>query len=317
MRGFVRGRAAVLMVVALATLLVGCSADQPAASADATPAASGYPGWPGPNPDVIPVPVSTELVVGSNRFLLNLIDQQDNSLVSPDRSVQMSFYDLAVDPATPVSSAAGTYLDIAPGRPGLYRAQVNFDQSGEWGVEVVTSDTTGQHTGRMIFNVTATGTTPAIGAPAIPEDTPTASTPDQIALISTDPTPDPDFYKESIAQALAAHQPFLVIFATPAFCVSQTCGPALDVVKSVAPDFKAKVTFIHVEPYQLKTVDGALQPVLSSDNTPVPIQAVTDYGLPLEPYIFVVDASGKVAAKFEGVAGADELRSALTAVSGG
>ena len=303
----------VLLIVACAA---GCSSQAPAQQS-AVPPTVAYPGWPGDNSDIVPVAVSTEIVVGSNRFLLNLIDAQDNSLVSPDRAVTLNFYDLAVDPATPASSASTTYLDIAPGRPGLYRTTATFDRAGQWGVEAVTSDSSGLHTGRSLFTVQQTGTTPAIGAAAIPEDTPTASTPDQIKQIATDPSPDPDFYRLSIAQAIDAHKPFVIVFATPAFCVSQTCGPALDVVKSVAPPYKDKVNFINVEPYELQLVDGALQPVLSEDNLPVPIKAVDDYGLPLEPYIFVVDSDGKIAAKFEGVAGADELRAALDAVTGG
>jgi hypothetical protein len=309
-----RGRVApVLRGFALlcAILLVGGCAST------ATPSPPNYPGWPpGTSYELIPIPASSELVVGQNRFLLNLIDQQNQPLPSPDRSVQLRFYDLAVDPAQPASTAAGTYLPIAAGRPGLYRAQVSFDRAGDWGVEAVVTEPSGhQRTGRTIFSVRQDGSTPPIGAPAPSEDTPTATSPDAIAAISTDTAPDPDFYRQSVAGALAAHQPFLLIFATPAFCVSQTCGPALDVVKSVAPDFKDKVTFIHVEPYEMNMVDGHLQTVLSEQNFPIPIQAVEDYGLPTEPYIFVVNSLGKVSAKFEGVAGADELRAALSAVS--
>ena len=36
-----------------------------------------------------------------------------------------------------------------------------------------------------------------------------------------------------------------------------------------------------------------------------------DYGIPVEPYLFLVDAAGDVFAKFEGVVGADELRAAI------
>jgi hypothetical protein len=316
---------AAVLPVALAALvafvLVGCSAGAPGQQSltqqSPGPSSVAYPGWPGDSPDIVPIPVSTELVVGSDRFLMRLVDQADNSLASPDRPVTLSFYDLAVDPTTPVLTTSGTYLEIAPGRDGLYRTTATFDQAGAWGVEALTTDGSGQHTGRAVFSVTQTGTTPPIGAPAIPEDTPTASTPDQIKQIATDPSPDPDFYRLSITQAIDAHKPFVIVFATPAFCVSQTCGPALDVVKSVAPPYKDRVNFINVEPYQLQIVNGGLQPVVDENNLPIPVKAVTDYGLPLEPYIFIVDAQGKIAAKFEGVAGADELRAALDAVTGG
>ena len=39
-----------------------------------------------------------------------------------------------------------------------------------------------------------------------------------------------------------------------------------------------------------------------------------EWGLPTEPYVFVVDAQGKVAAKFEGMAYPDELIATLDAL---
>jgi hypothetical protein len=38
---------------------------------------------------------------------------------------------------------------------------------------------------------------------------------------------------------------------------------------------------------------------------------VLDYGIPVEPYLFLVDTEGDVFAKFEGVVGDDELRAAI------
>jgi hypothetical protein len=200
--------------------------------------------------------------------------------------------------------------------PGLYRAAVTLDRAGEWGLEAIQDPgTTTERSGRYIFDVQQNGTTPAIGAAVKAEDTPTATDAAGIAAISTDTNPDPDFYTTSIFGALSAHEPFVVVFATPAFCRSATCGPTLDLVKSVAADYRGRLTFIHVEPYQLSLTDGHLQPVLTADNNPIPIQAVNDWGLRTEPYIFVVDGSGKLSAKFEGIASTEELRAAFDAVA--
>ena len=38
----------------------------------------------------------------------------------------------------------------------------------------------------------------------------------------------PVFYQVSVHDALAAHKPFVLVFATPAFCTSRVCGPTLD-----------------------------------------------------------------------------------------
>lgn len=277
-----------------------------------------YEGWP---PDatfeLIPIPVSSELAVGHNRVLVNLIDNANNQLASPERAVELRFYDLAADPATPAISVAADYMPTTEELPGLYRAApVNFPCWGEWGLEALTAEPDGsQRNGRMIFSVRPTSSTPAIGAAAPASDTPTAQAAADIAQISTDTTPDPAFYSTSVAQALAGGRPFLVIFSTPAFCATRTCGPALDIVKQAAADYGDEVAFIHVEPYRLDIVDGRAQLLLDENNRPVVVDAVLEWGLPSEPYIFVVDGDGRVSAKFEGVAAEDEIEAALRAVA--
>ena len=276
------------------------------------------PGWPPQQTNfaLTPVPVSTEIVVGPNRMLFNILDKQNQSIASADRPVNLRFFDMATSKTQSAMETPGTFMSTIEGRPGLYRAEVDFSKAGDWGVEAVATEPDGStRMGRMVFSVRETGTTPAIGAQGIPSDTPTASTPDEIAAISTDDNPDPDFYRESVAGALAAHEPFALVFATPAFCTSATCGPTLDMVKSVAANFKGRMSFIHVEPYELQMVDGALQPVLTADNLPISVQATEEWGLPTEPYIFVLDSTGKVTAKFEGIASPEELQAAFESVA--
>src|SRR3954447_13067197 len=142
-------------LVAIVCLVVACQAVGQAVPT-ATPAqapAGGYPGWP-PNvaSDLIPIPVSTELVVGPNRMLVNLITQQNEPLGSADRPVQFKLYNLAADPATAKVDTQATFLPTIPGRPGLYRADVNFDAAGDWGLETITTEQDGSHrSGRMQF----------------------------------------------------------------------------------------------------------------------------------------------------------------------
>jgi hypothetical protein len=280
----------------------------------AVAACSADPGWPPQqtNFELAPVPVNAEIVVGENRMLFNVLDRQNQSIASADTAVTLRFFELASDRTQPEVDTQATFTPTIPGRPGLYRATVAFDAAGEWGVEAVATEPGGsRRSGRFVFSVRESGTTPQIGAAAPSSETPTAATPEEIAKISTDDDPDPDFYRQSIADALAARQPFAVVFATPAFCASATCAPTLDLFKSTAADFKGRLAFIHVEPYELQEVDGGLRPVLSEQNLPVSVPATVEWGLPTEPYIFVVDASGKVTAKFEGIAAADELTAAF------
>jgi hypothetical protein len=265
--------------------------------------------------DLVPIVVSSDLAAGQNRFLINVVDRQNQPLGSADRAAKLNFFDLAGNSTSPAVTADGAYMVVLSRLPGLYRAMIDFPHAGQWGLELTLTDPDGtQRSGRLSFPVREASTTPAIGAQAPATDTPTATTADEIHAISTDSAPDPDFYTTSVKQALAEHKPFMLVFATPAFCRTQTCGPALDVVKSVAADYKDKVTFIHVEPYKLQLTDGQLQPVFNGTDL-VPVQPTLDWGLPTEPYSFVVDADGKVTAKFEGIAGPDELRAALDQVA--
>jgi hypothetical protein len=302
--------------VLLSILAAACAAGPGTSPTPATPPS--YADWP-PNKSypLIPYPISEELVVGPARLLVNLIDASTNtSVAAADHPVKLRLYDLAADPANPAVSADATYMTSIPQLPGLYRANVTLDRAGQWGLEAILDPgTASARTGRFIFDVRQTGTTPAIGAAAPSNDTPTATDPAGIAAISTDDDPDPDFYTTSVAGALAAHEAFVVIFATPAFCRSATCGPTLDLVKTAAADFKGRLTFIHVEPYELAMSDGHLQPLLDANNNPIPVEAVNNWGMPTEPYVFVVDDTGKVSAKFEGLASPEELTAAFAAVA--
>ena len=115
----------------------------------------------------------------------------------------------------------------------------------------------------------------------------------------------------SVGEVVTAGQPSLVFFATPAFCQTGYCGPTVNLVKSVAVDYEDRLGFVNVEPYELHVTENGLQPVLDEDGRLVPVQAVLDYGIPVEPYLFLVDAQGDIYAKFEGVVGSDELRASI------
>jgi hypothetical protein len=278
---------------------------------------------------MIPYLVSTQITAGPSRFLFTLIDSSNQVLAAADVPVTADFYNLAVDPERPVASTTASYLDPGTGR-GLYRTNVDFTCAGEWGVVVtaelpaplpsgapsgaVASPATQTVTSRVIFQVAPAGTVPAIGAPAPESDSPVAATAADLARISTDDDPDPDFYTMTIAQAVTSGMPSAILFATPQFCQTATCGPMLDLMETIAADYKGQVQFVNVEPYRLRETPQGLQPDLDADGRLQPVQSVLDWGLPTEPYLFIVDADGRIFASFEGILGEDEVRTALTDV---
>ena len=327
-----RGRAPLGVLFAAAVLGVtacGGGAGGGARSASPAPAAptafvtpASYPGWPGSGPvgdaEIVPILVSQDLAVGENRFLLALADPKDNKpLAAPDLAVRLRFYDVEADPEKPVSEALGRFQWLVENEAGVYVASAQFTRPGPWGVEVMASKS-GQkgRSARVLFDVQPKSRTPAIGARPPASETPTATDAASARAISTDTDADLDFYRMSVRDAVASGKPSVIVFATPAFCTSRTCGPALDIVKEVAVPFKGRVNFVHVEPYRLRQSDGGLQPELDATGNFQTVPAVEEWGLPTEPYIFVVDADGTVTAKFEGVAGAKELQEAIARVAG-
>ncbi len=286
--------------LALTLSLAACGGDGDDADPQTPPTGSADSfSTPFTDTEAYPVFVSSEITVGENRFLIGLLDGNDAPLGSPTISVDISFFDLDESASEPAFSETSEFVWIVEeqGR-GLYVSHPEFDKAGRWGAEVTISGDGLEETLRGGFEVAETGTTPAIGDRVPASDTPTADEVDSLKEISTDHDPDPSFYEVSIAQALKRGEPFVAVFATPKFCTSAVCGPTLDDVKLVSKDFPG-ITFIHSEIYE------------ENDPAKPPVQPVIDWGLPSEPWVFVVDSDGRLVAKFEGSAPAVELAPVL------
>ncbi len=328
--------AAPSLLVSLALAVAACSAGGSAASTVAPPsgspdASAACPTAPAPNPphpagwplpgtavkaNVYPVIVSSEQICGRNRLLFSFLDPDSRPISAPDRTATVALYDLGRDPSKPVSTTTATFLWAIEGARGLYVTSVDFPEAGEWGAEFTTATPgSAPETVRMRFEVTPTGSPVPVGAKAPSVRTPTATdVGGDLSKISTDTKPDPTFYEVSVDQAIAEHTPFVLVFATPAFCQSGQCGPTLDAIKGIAKQ-RPGFTFVNVEPYRLTFKDGDLQPELDANGQLQPVEAVSAYGLLSEPWIFVVDGDGVVTASFEAIVSPDELTAAIDAAS--
>jgi hypothetical protein len=180
----------------------------------------------------------------------------------------------------------------------------DFPKAGFWAVVVhlVASDGSVSD-GQFAVQVASSIKSPQIG------DTPPASlnrtlgTEPEIELLTSDLDPDPDLYRMTVAQALDSGRPTVVSFATPAYCTSRMCAPVLNSVKTVAADHKGQVNFIHIEVYK------QFQPLVYADE-------METWGLTSEPWTFVIDAQGKVAARLGGPLSPGELEQALSELEG-
>ena len=325
------------LVCAVMVIVAGCTAPgttvtsaPPASSSVQPPAAAGScpvspplqgvpQGWDvgAQRPSVFPQIINPAGTVtcGPTRLMFSFLDDQNVPVAKPDRSATVKLFDLGAAPAKPVAEADATFIWAIEPRVGVYVADVSPPTSGEYGVEFTTTPPSGTaEVIRMTMQVQPSSDVVSVGDKAPASSTPTL---DQVggdvSRISTDPKPVKAFYETSIADAVAAKEPFVVAFATPKFCVTQQCGPTLDRLKPIA-ERHPKVTVINVEPYLLKDVDGQLQPVLDANGDLTPTQATNEWHLPTEPWVFVVDRNGVVTRSFMLIFSDEELDAAMAEV---
>ena len=291
-------------LILVASVFAACgAAAAPTPSAASPSAGSG---------DIYPVLVSAELVKGDNRFLFSFTDATGRPVASPDRAVSVSF---AGPGGASVTAQVGEFIWSIEDVAGVYVAYPTFPVEGDWMASFVTSaPDSPEQTIPFSFEVKADANVVVPGESAPSVDTPTlADVGGDVSKISSDEEPDEAFYETSVADALAAHEPFVLVFATPKFCQTKACGPTLEKVKEVAADHP-DITFINVEPYVLKDVDGQLQPELDANDNLKAAPATTAYGLLTEPYVFVVNDEGVVTASYELIFTPEEIDEAISAL---
>jgi hypothetical protein len=278
-----------------------------------TSSASSAP--PSSGPTRIPILIDVQDSVGPNRFLFALADTQNNSIGSPDVPARVAFFDLAKGVTAPTATVDARFIWTIQGTKGIYAADVTFTAAGDWAADFTTTKDGLTETTRVKFQVADKSSTPAIGSKAPITKTPTlADVGGEVRRLSTDQHPDPNFYRVSVEQAIMKHEPFVLVFATPAFCTSRQCGPTLDAVKAIAKD-APKITFINVEPYKLAFTDDRLQPVLDASGQLQATDVTNAWGLLTEPWIFVVDRTGVVRGSFAVIASPEELKAAIASVT--
>ncbi len=294
----------------------------PASGASASPAATGASASP-----FAPVVASSDLAVGHNRFSLGITDQKTNQPL-PDARVHFRFFTLKGDQGTLRSEADARF--VAPARDagvtgiiqhrhpdganhphanveadvGVYVADVQLDQPGSWGVQATFTTADGRQ-GQVNagFDVLARSISPAIGAPAPRTRNLTIRDVKNLSEIDTAIEPDPALHQTTVADAIAAGKPVLVAFVTPGYCQTRFCGPTYELVRKLVPTYGDKAALIHIEIWK--------DPIAKT-----PFEAVAEWKLQSEPYIFVVDRAGNIAAKFSGPVGLAELDQAMAQVSG-
>ena len=136
---------------------------------------------------------------------------------------------------------------------------VDLPDAGNWGAEFTTAGAgRPAETVRRPRSRSARRCRPsAVGEPAPASKTPTAAdVGGDLTKISTDAKPDPAFYQTSVADALAAPQAVHPRVRHAEVLRERAVRPDARSASSPIAAAHPEVTFINVEPYQLKDVDG-------------------------------------------------------------
>jgi hypothetical protein len=269
-----------------------------------------------------PIIISRDMEIGENRFVLGLIDQSDESQIL-GADLHLRFFllnggDLSVPPeADPKPLVVtktyththedGTVETHEAGETGAYVAPVTFEAAGDWGVEITGSDADGTALEAVTatFNVLPESAGLDVGDAAPQSIQRVLSDVANITEIDTSQNPIPEMHDKTIAEAVTSGKPTVLVFATPAFCTSQICGPTKDLVDDLYASYGDRANFVHVEPYDIEKAKAG------QDLVPLPLMT-QEWGLTSEPWLFIVDSGGLISAKFEGIASYEELEAALT-----
>ena len=257
---------------------------------------------------------TTDLSVGTNRVSFLLVSPE--ALITiPEASVS-SQYVPADGSRAPVKERTTARFHLWPyGTRGNYATKLTFDRPGDWELILKVQDGEGSvGTARISLKVKETSITPAVGAQ--PPLNPNKTLRDVTSLnqLGSGSSLDPELYEKTIAAAVASEQPSLLVFSSPAFCTSPTCGPQLETVRELKERYKGKAHFIHVEVYdnpdeiQGDLDKGRYSPVVEA------WKLTSIEGYLNESWVFILDRDGRIAAKYEGFASAEELEAGLLQV---
>jgi hypothetical protein len=223
--------------------------------------------------------------------------------VADARSVEVIAFDLAS--GTPVPGWSGVAVGYNDYEVPYWVVYPDLPHAGHWGLGAVVTLADGtQVRSQFTIEALADPSAPALGErpPATQNRVLTDDT--DLAAITSDPQPDPALYQTTIAEALDSGRPSVITFATPGFCESRLCAPVVDSLKAVYPEYAQQANFIHVEIYE------TFNPLVYGPE-------MDEWGLPSEPWTFVLDGEGVVVARLAGPVSPDELRAALGPVAGG
>jgi hypothetical protein len=310
-------------VLAVLLALAACGDDEETSLARPAPPASDFPAAQGETLEQLFAEATSEGPVvspggatfrpGENRYTFGVFDPGGAPIADAEVALYVAkgsngeahgpfparIESLAPDPAfTSQTTAADPDTP-----PVFYVTDVDFPSEGEYRVLAMVRE--GESTSASLIQsafVAPNNEVPQPGDEAPAVHTPTAEDVSDLSEIDTR-QPHDSMHEDDLANVVG-EEPVVLTMATPALCRSRVCGPSVDIAEQVKSEYGDEAAFIHMEIYEDNVIDKGLRPQVEA------------YGLQTEPWVFVIDADGRVQSAYEGAISVAELESAVEEVTG-
>lgn len=239
--------------------------------------------------------LGTDYSVGQPRVSFALLDGPEP--LAGVKSVAVTAVHLDEDNAQPV--AAQSAISYADYEIPYWVVYPELTAPGFWGLTAMIQLENGETLeSQFALEVLAESKGVPIGSSAPASQNKTIHSEADMHKLSSGDDPNPALYQLTVAEAIASGQPAVVAFATPGLCQTKWCAPVLDSVTAVQKETADGAHFIHIEVY-----DDFQSLML--------VPQMAEWGLDTEPWVFILDENGRVAAKFSGPLSPLELKQAL------
>lgn len=255
------------------------------------------------------VPATSVFRPGNSRFAFGLIDKQSGVVYAPTavyfadkpgaraQGPYLAPADLLVTEAPYRSRQAASEQDPFA---AIYSAELPLKRVGRESVLVMTKLRERFVVAPIAIEVKskAADRIPDVGemAPRVRTDTIESARGD---IESIDTRLPPDSMHRTDFADVVGRKPVALVFSTPQLCESRVCGPVTDIAEQIKAEYGDRMEFIHQEVFVENDPNKGLRDPLRR------------FELQSEPWLFVMDREGRVAARLEGSFGLAAVEDAV------
>jgi hypothetical protein len=246
---------------------------------------------------------SFEFLTGRERWVAFGVADATNTPLPADATVEVFLRTIPTAPDEEAEVVAGpltaTFSPASETGQGVYYTRVDLERTGFVEIVAVSGDDFGTGAVQIVDPVDSqvidpeTGTALVPGAMAVAAPTATEDEDRDVFSICTQ-DPVCGMHEMSLDEALETGRPVVLLFATPQFCATVVCGPSvanLDRVRT-GGDW-GETIFIHSEIFAEEPTGSEVA------GTPL-VDAVQQWGLPTEPWLFTIGGDGVIRDRLDG-----------------